>query len=358
MLWNREIEVDTDKIDVGMPEFQWLLNQVDDERMAKRFQELYKQPLPDKKALLKWLEIQYTVFLNLPLLLKEYMVNGEKRYQILDGYDRFTVLVICKGRKKVRAQVWQQDMKDEDWTNRLSEIILRKIQFPQKPYLNGETPWNLWLENDPMYNGEKKQVYSFMISTGVKVPHILKNWEALGRMEVRGDEFKGEWTPKIELLVGEGNHEVMTKHWGSQPLNSYLVGHFCYGEPAKGNALAQRHGNFVQIQQYFRAGYWGHDCPNWSFNGASTVREQLIQNMVGLPQLLTLGVLKHDTPIYFADQSFHGNFPIEEARLFKCVNCLREYHVWLPTYFRKYRANDFNVPIEEVITCIPKRIPA
>jgi len=356
MEW-QEVEVDVDKIDVGIPEYQWLLNQLDDEQIAKRFQELYNEPLPDKKELLKWMHIQYTLFLKLPLLVREYTIEGEKRYQLLDGHQRFVVLVMGKGFKKVKAQIWQQEMLNQDWTNRLSDLILKQIDVPQKHYLHGESPWNLWLENDPMYNGQKKRVYSFMIATGVKVPYILKNWETLGRVEARGDEFKKEWSPIMEFLVGEGDHELIANHWGSQPLNSYLVGHFCCEEPAKGNALAQRHGNFVQIQQYFRAGYWGYDCPNWAFNRESTVREQLIQNLVGIPQLFKLGILNLDTPMYFADQSFHGNFPIEEAQLFKGLNGLREYHKWLPVYFRNYRANDFKIPIEEVIECIPKRTP-
>jgi len=351
-LW-LETDIDVDLIDVGDPTFEWFLDRLGDKVMEDRFKRLYSKTLYDKEERLDWFEEQYAVFLHVPILVKEVMINGEKRYELRDGYHRLAVLVKRKGKKRVKAQIWQPWMTDEDWWNRTRKLILDSVYIPQAKYLLGEKPFNLCLEGSPHYNGP---VYSFMISTGVKVPYIMKNWKSLGRVEARGDRFKGHWIPRIELILGEGNHELMMERWGTQPLNTYLVGHFCCGPHIHGNALALKIGSFAQIQQYYRSGYWGHDPPNHP-QAVPTLREQLTQDLIGVPLLYDLGILTDETKIYFADQSRNAPLPAEEAKIFKGRDGLREYFKWIPTYVKK-RKRDFNKPIEEVLSCLPMRIPA
>ena len=162
-----ETEVDVDFIDVGDPTFEWFLDRLGDKVMEDRFKRLYGKPLYDKEERLDWFEEQYSVFLHVPILVKEVLRNGEKRYELLDGYHRLSVLVKRKGKKRVKAQVWRPWMTDEYWTQRTRKLILDSVNIPQAEYLRGEPSFNMALEGSPHYNGP---VYSFMISTGVKVP--------------------------------------------------------------------------------------------------------------------------------------------------------------------------------------------
>lgn len=216
------------------------------------------------------------------------------------------------------------------------------VYYPQKKYLRGTSPRDLWLENDPMFNSEKTGVYAWCISTGIKVPYIFRNWNAGHPLIALGDDFEGEWKPRFELLLGEKDHETIVKKYGAQPLNTYLRGHFAW-LPAPPSVI---------VQQYFLAGCWGDHPPNAPWAGTPTVKEQIAQNNIGIPLLFECEILREDTPILFADQSKPEQM-LRDNRQFKGVDCLREYYPYLTEYLKKYRANDFNVPIEEVIACIP-----
>lgn len=200
-----------------------------------------------------------------------------------------------------------------------------------------------------MYEGKTVRVFAWMISTGVKVPYIILDWRKVNRIIALGDDFKGEWVPRIEFLVGEASHGDIAKTYGTQPLNSYLRGHFSVerGPPPWE----------IVVQQYFVAGCWGGHPPGVHWAGTPTVKEQFAQNAVGIPTLIELGILKNDTTVYFKDQSkvYEIGTPNEwyDKRV-RGKDCLKKYYQWLPTYLRKLRREDFNVPIEEVIACIPQ----
>jgi len=350
--------IDVGDIDVGIPKFQWLMGRMEDDEFRSKHGDVYaklsEQGFTSRASLLDFLEEMYEKYLSLPILVEEYVnQGGEVRYRLRDGYRRLTVLAMRRGVAKVRCELYRNGMTKRDWEfGRLIDLKLEmgmiEDLFPQKPQVRGEAPFNLWFEE----GGEKSYIDSFMISTGFKVPYILKSYEGF---EARGDDFEGEWKQEIEFLVGVGKHEPIAKALGTHPFNTYLVGHFACGPNAERDPLVRSHGRFVRIQQYFRAGYWGRDVPNYKHNGVPTVKEQLAQNDIAIPILFKLGILKLDTKIYFADQSADKPCPLEQYfKLFQGEDCLRQYYRWLPTYFRNCRAGHFRVPVEEVVKCIPK----
>lgn len=163
------------------------------------------------------------------------------------------------------------------------------------------------------------------------------------------------WEPRYEFLMGtRRKHGIIHRRWGTQPINTYLRGHFClkpiYGVP-DGWARAQDEGDHVQIQQYFKGGWWGRPLPGDDEEVPIVIDEQIAQNNVGIPLLLEAGILKPETNITFMDQSK----PIDEIafghdpfKLFKAGEW-RKYYEWLPEYLRDFRPDDFGVPIEEFI---------
>jgi len=137
----------------------------------------------------------------------------------------------------------------------------------------------------------------------------------------------------------------------------YLVGHLPCGPDIFKDQTYARFGRYVLIQQYFRGGCWGQDVPGYPYNGYPTVKEQIMQNNRAIPLLFKLGILKEDTQIYFSDQSADKPCPFDDYfKLFKGEDCLERYYDWLANYFRKWRSDHFNVPIEEVIECLDTQI--
>ena len=228
-----------------------------------------------------------------------------------------------------------------------NETFIKDI-IPQKDLVHGFPPYDMYF----LVDGEKKYIDSFLIATGLEVPYILMHSDSY---EARGDNFvKHRHQRPYELLLGIGKHEPIAKKWGTYPLDGYLVGHFACGPNADIDPLVKQFGRFVRIQQYFRGGYWGKDVPGYEYNGFPTVKEQIEQNNIAIPILFKLGILKEDTQVYFADQSADKPCPIHQYfKLFKGKDVLQQYYKWLPIYLRTCRANDFNVPIEEVIKWIP-----
>ena len=349
------MRIPIESIDVGIPKFQWVLGRMSDEVFKAKHGDVYdklrQDGFPDREAYLDSLEKRSGRYLGLPVLVEK----TDSGYRLRDGYHRLAVLAMRRGATEVEAELWRPGWTKKEWEcGRLVELLIEtglKLDIvPQTPLIHGDPPYDMELFEE----GKATYIDSFMISTGYQVPYILKRADSF---EARGDEFTGEWIEKIELLLGQGKHEPILKRWGSQPFNTYLVGHFASGPNAEKDPLVQQYGRFVRIQQYFRAGYWGQDVEGYPDNRKPTVKEQLDQNDIGVPILFMLGALKPGTRVYFADQSADKPCPLNQYfKLFQGkdgYDLLRQYYAWLPTYLRTCRSTDFNRSIEEVIKCIP-----
>lgn len=190
-----------------------------------------------------------------------------------------------------------------------------------------------------------------MVSTGVALPEVSFKDNPIYPFYWDIPE-NPSWTFRYELLVGNFSnrkHGAIHKEWGTQPLNTFLRGHFCLkpidNDLRTGWARANEVGEHVLIQQYFKSGWWG--------NGNRIImREQLRQNVAGIPVLKQIGLLKPDTQVVFWDQSkLEKELPFgdDPFKLFSARDLPNAYHRWLPEYLRHYRSNDFNMPVDGVI---------
>ena len=353
------MQIEIDRIEVGIPKFQWLLGRMSDLEFKKDHWDIYcilASEGYDKESYLDELDERYGKYLFLPILVEQYQdPEGNPRFKIKDGHRRLAVLSQRRGKSKVECELYQNGWTKEHWEyGRLIDLKLEAGMiediFPQKPTIKGDPPYNMWFIEE----GKRKHIDSFLIHALYKIPYILKNSTGF---EARGDNYIPVKYPRHqELLLGFGKHEPIAKKYGTHPLNSYLVGHFASGPNADLDPLVQEYGRFVRIQQYFLSGCWGKPVLHYKHNGIPTVKEQIYQNNYGVQLLFKLGILKEDTLIYFADQS--ADKPCEMHKyfnLFKGKDCLEEYYEWLPTYFRECRSDHFNMPIEDVIKMIPKR---
>lgn len=211
------------------------------------------------------------------------------------------------------------------------------IAFPQNHLIEGSLPFNLRFKNDP------ELLNYWLLSTKIALPDVIYKEDVPLYPFYWDTPDVPEWTPRFEFLVGkEEKHGVNHKKWGTQPLNTYLRGHFCL----KPHPRACEVGEFVLVQQYFKSGWWGS-------GDRIIIKEQIMQNKVGFQLLRELGILKPDVNFFFADQSK----PTQETgglefKLFKGKDLPETYHEWLRQYFREWRVHDFNVSIEGVINML------
>ena len=343
--------VDLDAVAVGVPKFQWLLDRLDTAAFRAVDPDVYDALMAEfgsKERLVADIADRYAAFTDLPLLV-EIHPGHDYRFNLLDGYHRMVALTHA-GATQAYALFRHEGWGKQEWENGvLHALTVAKmrlgatihVDIPQQSYLHGEAPFDLVLDGGP-YEAPV-EVDSFLISTGIRVPYIAVKGDGVA---CRGDDFTGSWSFRLEYLVGNGDHHAIMAAWGTQPFNSYLVGHFDH--------LNRR----VMVQQYFRGGYWGADVPGAPYNGASTVREQIAQDEVGVPLLYDLGAIKRDTPVYYADQSADKPCALEDYfHLFTGWDSLRQYLAWLPGYLSTCRASHFTVPIAEVIAAIPEVTP-
>lgn len=245
--------------------------------------------------------------------------------------------------------------------SRVDEVVV----FPQRELglVSGEAPLAL-VSNEvipletithgfPKWLQENRYTV-WMLSTNIPLSGVMyKKNSPLYSFYWDGSETPS-WEPRYEFLMGtRRKHGIIHRRWGTQPINTYLRGHFClkpiYGVP-DGWARAQDEGDHVQIQQYFKSGWWG-SADKYSKSDRIVIREQIAQNNVGIPLLLDAGILKPESNIYFMDQSKHIDeiaFGHDPFKLFKASEW-RKYYEWLPEYLREFRPNDFGMPIEEFI---------
>lgn len=222
-------------------------------------------------------------------------------------------------------------MKEED------PIVPIEISFPQKHLLEGKLPFNLRFKNS------HERVDIWFVSTKISVLEVIFK-ENMPLYPFYWDSPETpEWTPRFEVIVGnydqDGKHGAIHKKWGTQPLNTYLRGHFCL----KPHPRAIEVGEHVIVQQYFKSGWWGN-------GNRITIKEQLEQNKIGFQLLRQLGILKPGVNFHFAHQGkpTQETFGLEYA-LFKAETLPNSYDNYLLEYLRKWRRNDFPIPIEEVI---------
>ena len=241
-----------------------------------------------------------------------------------------------------------------------------KVFIPQQRELEGEPPFGLRFHTP---SGKCKlhsnRVLTWMISTKIPLKGV-----SFGGTDTYGappypfywdGPEEPEWTPRYEVIFGGCNdrkHGGVHRRWGTQPLNTYLRGHFCLkpigNDLLTGWARANEVGEHVLVQQYFKSGWWGR----FGDTSRITIREQLQQNIVTFPLLRRSGIIRDNTKLAFWDQSKQVSelpFGDDPFRLFLGKDLLEAYHRWLPEYLRHYRANDFNIPIEEVIETHVKR---
>lgn len=354
------MDIDIDKIEVGLPLFRWLLGRMSDIEFRENHWDLcriiIKEGHPTREDYISHFSKRYEKYLDLPILIERYIdETGLTRYKIRDGRRRLSVLN-ARGINRINCELWQKGWTKIHWEyGRLLELqsekgMLNDIIFSNEE-IHGEFP------NDAYFirQNEKKYLSSFLVHTGVQVPHILNKSDS---HLARGDLWKKTVEPRTyEFIVGIGKHNIMAENLGSHPINMYLVGHLPCGPDIFKDPSYARFGRYVLIQQYFRGGYWGFDVPGYPYNGYPTVKEQIMQNNRAIPLLFKLGILKKDTNIYFKDQSADKPCPFDDYfKLFKGENCLEQYYDWLINYFRKWRSDHFNVPIEEVIECIDTQI--
>ena len=211
---------------------------------------------------------------------------------------------------------------------------MMKVVFPQKYRLDGTLPFNL------RFKDSGKRITIWMLSTKICLPEVKYKSDLILYPFYWDCPEVPEWAPRFEFLVGdEEKHGSIHKTWGTQPLNTYLRGHFSL----KPQPRAEQVGEHILVQQYFKSGWWG--------NGKKIIiKEQLQQNKIGFQLLRQLGILKSGVNVFFFDQSK----PTQETsgieyKLFKAEDIPQKYYIWLPNYFRKWRKNDFSKSIEEVI---------
>lgn len=228
------------------------------------------------------------------------------------------------------------------------------IHFPQRREITGKPPFT-WKYRHGFYEQNRdyddSRVLVWMLSTGVVLPEVSFKDKPVYPFYWDSPESPS-WTLRYELLVANfsnRNHGEMQKKWGTQPLNTFLRGHFCLkpvnSDLRTGWARANEVGEHVLIQQYFKSGWWGN-------GDRIIIKEQLQQNLIGIPLLRQIGILNPDTQVVFWDQSKNEKelpFGDDPFKLFLARDLPETYHRWLPEYLRHYRANDFEFPIEEVI---------
>jgi hypothetical protein len=212
-----------------------------------------------------------------------------------------------------------------------------EIAFPQKHLLEGELPFNL------RFKDSSERIDLWFLSTLVPVPEVIfLDGGTLQPFYWDTSEIP-KWIPRYEFLVGtyiqSEKHGSIHKTWGTQPLNTYLRGHFCL----KPHPRACEVGEHILVQQYFKSGWWG--------DGAKIIiQEQLKQNSVALPLLWKLGVFKSGVNVHFFDQSkpVSETFGLEYA-LLKAETLPASYYKYLSEYLKTWRSNDFLIPINEVM---------
>jgi len=164
------------------------------------------------------------------------------------------------------------------------------VAFPQKSLLEGELPFNL------RFKGLNDRIDIWMLSTKIPLPDVIFKGDVPLYPFYWDTPENPEWTPRYELLLGtynqDGKHGAIHKKWGTQPLTTYIRGHFCL----KPHPRAIEVGENVLIQQYFKSGWWGK-------GNRITIKEQLQQNNIGFPLLMQLGVLKGGVNVHFMDQT-------------------------------------------------------
>lgn len=354
------IELNIDEIEVGLPIFNWLLGKMSDDEFWDKHGDLYSQLVKDghstKEEYLEHLEKFYEKYLFIPILVEKYTdQTGNIRYKMRDGRRRLSVLN-KKGCTRIKCVLWQPGWTKKHWEyGRLLDIQKEKGIIDEIIISKEEVHGEFTSDAHFLEKGEKKYLSSFLVHTGVAIPYILDRSDS---HKARGDDWKKTKPPKqYEFLAGIGKHHVLAENLGSHPLNMYLVGHLPCGPEIFKDPSYARFGRYVLIQQYFRGGCWGHDVPGYPYNGYATVKEQIMQNNRAIPLLFKLGILKEDTQIYFSDQSADKPCSFDDYfKLFKGEDCLERYYEWLANYFRKWRSDHFNVPIEEVIDCIDIQI--
>lgn len=217
------------------------------------------------------------------------------------------------------------------------ERIVMSVVFPQKHLLEGELPFNL------KFKDSDERIDVWMLSTKIAVPEVIFKGEVPLYSFYWDTPETPEWTPRHEFIVGtynrDGKHGQIHKKWGTQPLNTYIRGHFCL-EP---HPRAVEVGEHVLVQQYFKSGWWGA-------GNRITIKEQLQQNRIGLQLLRQLEILKSGVNFHFFDQTkpTQDTFGLKYA-LFKAETLPNSYNKYLPDYLREWRYKDFPIHIEEVI---------
>ena len=213
-----------------------------------------------------------------------------------------------------------------------------KIVFPQKHLLEGELPFNM------KFKGIDDRVDIWMLSTNIAVPEVIFKGEVPLYPFYWDTPENPSWTPRYEMLFGvyseHSKHGAIHKRWGTQPLNTYIRGHFCL----KPHPRAIQEGEHVLVQQYWKSGWWGA-------GDRITIKEQLMQNKVGLPLLRALGILKPGVNFHFFDQTkpTQDTFGLE-YKLFDGSTLPDSYNKHLPKYLREWRFKDFSMHIEDVIS--------
>ena len=211
------------------------------------------------------------------------------------------------------------------------------VVFPQKHLLEGTLPFDL------KFKGSDERIDIWMLSTKIAVPEVIFKGEVPLYPFYWDTPETPEWTPRHEFIVGtynrDGKHGAIHKKWGTQPLNTYIRGHFCL----KPHPRAIQEGEHVLVQQYFKSGWWGA-------GNRITIKEQLQQNKIGLQLLRQLGILKHGVNFHFFDQTkpTQDTFGLKYF-LFKAETLPDSYNKHLPNYLREWRYKDFPMYIEEVI---------
>jgi len=211
------------------------------------------------------------------------------------------------------------------------------VVFPQKHLLEGTLPFDL------KFKGLNERIDIWMLSTKIAVPEVIFKGEVPLYPFYWDTPEIPEWTPRHEFIVGtynrDGKHGTIHKKWGTQPLNTYIRGHFCL----KPHPRAIEVGEHVLVQQYFKSGWWGS-------GNHITIKEQLQQNKIGLQMLRQLGILKPGVNVHFFDQTkpTQDTFGLKYF-LFKAETLPDSYNKHLPQYLREWRFKDFPMYIEEVI---------
>ncbi|TET25256.1 MAG: hypothetical protein E3J73_06645 [Candidatus Bathyarchaeum sp.] len=212
-----------------------------------------------------------------------------------------------------------------------------EVVFPQKHLLEGEFPFNM------KFKDSDDRIDIWMLSTKIPLPDVIFKGEVPLYPFYWDTPETPDWTPRYEILLGtysqDGKHGAIHKKWGTQPLNTYIRGHFCL-EP---HPRAVQEGEHVLVQQYFKSGWWGN-------GNRITIKEQLQQNKIGLQLLRQLGILKAGVSFHFFDQTkpTQDTFGLKYA-LFKAETLPDSYSKYLPNYLREWRYKDFSTYIEEVI---------